>query len=76
MESELRQRGQDLKFYLAEVSFGSLEEKSLKSFFNNLPTSLELSESEVNMLISTGRRLLRRAPEYRAFLDANITRLD
>lgn len=71
MESDLRERGLDVKFYLAPVSFESLEEKSLKTFFNNLPTSLELSDSEVEVLISTGRRLLRKAPEYRAFLAAN-----
>lgn len=76
MESELRRRGHDVRFYLAEVSFESLEEQNLKSFFNNLPTSLELSESEVNVLIGAGRRLLRQAPEYRAFVQANKTRGD
>ena len=74
MEDELRERGYDVKFYLAEVSFASLEEKSLKSFFNNLPTSLELSNSEVDLLIRTGRTLLRKAPDYQTFLTANTGR--
>jgi NTE family protein len=76
MESELGQRGHPVKFYLAEVSFASLKEKSLKSFFNNLPTSLELTDSEIDVLISTGRSQLRKAPEYRAFLAANSGRTD
>ncbi len=38
---------QEIKFHLAELSFESLEERSLKSFFNNPPTSLERSASEV-----------------------------
>lgn len=70
-QAALSERGYDLKFHLAEVSFESLEEKSLKSHFNNLPTSLELSGSDVDLLIRTGRTLLRNAPDYRAFLVAN-----
>ena len=70
-EAELRERGYDLSFHLVEVSFESLQEKGLKSFFNNLPTSLELTDTEVDILIDSGRRLLRKAPEYRAFLAAN-----
>jgi hypothetical protein len=53
------------------VSFESLEEKGLKSFFNNLPTSLELSDRDVDVLIGTGRDLLRKSPEFRQFLSAN-----
>ncbi len=71
MQSDLSAKGHDVKFYLVNVSFESLEEKSLKSFFNQLPTSLELSGSEIDVLISTGRRLLRKATDYRAFLAAN-----
>ena len=70
MERGMRSRGHEVKFYLAEVSFESLEEKSAKSFFNNLPTSLELSDSDVDVLIRAGRDLLRKSPDYRAFLTA------
>lgn len=71
VEAALRSRGHAVKFYLAKVSFESLEEKGLKSFFNNLPTSLELSDGEVDVLIKTGRSLLRKSPEFREFLAAN-----
>lgn len=72
MEAALGSRGHEVKFYLVEVSFESLEEKGLKSFFNNLPTSLELSDRDVDVLIETGRDLLRKSPEFRAFLSANV----
>lgn len=71
MEAAVRSRGYELNFYLAEVSFESLEEKGLKSFFNNLPTSLELSDRDVDVLIGTGRDLLRKSSEFRRFLSAN-----
>lgn len=71
MERAMQSRGHEVKFYLAEVSFESLEEKSVKSFFNNLPTSLELSDSDVDVLIRTGRDLLRKSPQFRAFLAAS-----
>ena len=70
-EEELRRQGHDIRFYLAEVSFESLKQKSLKSFFNNLPTSLELDDAEVDLLIGAGGELLRKVPGYRAFLAAN-----
>ncbi len=70
-EAELRRDGHDIRFYLVEVSFGSLREKALKSLFNNLPTSLELPDGEIDLLIGTGGVLLRLSPEYRAFLEAN-----
>jgi hypothetical protein len=38
---------------------------------NNLPTSLELSDQDVDMLIGAASDLLRRQPGYRDFLLAN-----
>lgn len=71
LENKLRDRGHNVKIYNVEVSFDSIQTESLKSYFNNLPTSLELSDHEVDMLIGAGRDLLRKAPEYRQFLEAN-----
>lgn len=70
-EAELRGQGFDIRFYLAEVCFESLRETTLKSYFNNLPTTLELSDTEVDILIDVGRRLLRNESNFRAFLAAN-----
>lgn len=65
---ELNSHGHDAKSHFVEVSFESLEVKTLKSYFNSLPTSLELSDHDVDMLIAAGRDLLRRSPEFQAFL--------
>ena len=71
MEKSLRERGLEVRFHTAEVSFASIQVKTLKSYFNNLPTTLELSDIEVDMLIQAGRDLLRRDPGFKAFLAAN-----
>lgn len=64
----MRQRGHEVSVYSVEVSFASLQTKTLKAYFNNLPTSLELSDQEVDMLIDAGRTLLRKEPEFKRFL--------
>jgi NTE family protein len=70
LQTTLRERGQNIEVHAAEVSFASIQAKTLQSYFNNLPTTLELSNHDVDMLIGAGRDLLRRAPGYRAFLTA------
>lgn len=71
LQEKLRERGHDVRVHAAEISFESIQAKSLKSYFNNLPTSLELSDKDVDMLISIGRKLLREQPGYREFLQLN-----
>lgn len=65
----MHQRGHEVNVYSVEVSFESIQAKTLKSYFNNLPTSLELSDLEVDMLIDAGRTLLRDEPEFKQFLE-------
>ncbi|WP_246840933.1 patatin-like phospholipase family protein [Hahella sp. CCB-MM4] len=57
------------KFYFIDVNFESFKNDSFKRFFNNLPTSLELKDSEVDSLIEGGRTLLRNSPEFKALLE-------
>ncbi len=56
------------KFYFIDLNFQSFHKDTFKRFFNNLPTSLELKDSDVDSLISGGRALLRTSPEFRALL--------
>jgi NTE family protein len=67
MDTILKARGHNLKFYKAHVTFDSIQAKTLKSYFNSLPTSLELSDVEVDMLIKAGRELLRGSEGFKAF---------
>ena len=39
-----------------------------QAYVNSIPTSLNLDDEKVDMLIETGRRLLRENPEYQRFL--------
>jgi NTE family protein len=71
LEKAMQERGHNVRIYNAEVSFQSIQAQTLKSYFNNLPTSLELSDQEVDMLTGAGRDLLRNEPRFKSFLEAN-----
>lgn len=74
LQAGLRAKGRDLKIYTAEVAFDSVEAKTMKSMLNSLPTSLELSNQDVDLLIGTASQLLRQQPGYRDFLADNLGR--
>ena len=57
------------KIYLVKVDFESIKQPTIKRYFNNLPTSLELKDNEIDNVISVGRNLLRDSVKYRQFLD-------
>ena len=71
LEKAMQEHGHNVRIYNAEVTFESIKTQTLKSYFNNLPTSLELSDHEVDMLIRAGRDLLRNEPRFKHFLEAN-----
>lgn len=71
LRDEVNARGHNVRFHMAEVSFSSVQSKTLKTYLNNLPTSLELSNQDVDMLIEAASTLLRTEPGYKAFLEAN-----
>ena len=71
LQAGLKVKGRDLKIYTAEVAFDSVEAKTMKSMLNSLPTSLELSNQDVDLLIGTASQLLRQQPGYREFLADN-----
>jgi NTE family protein len=73
LKKAMQERGHDVSIYNTEVTFESIKTQTLKSYFNNLPTSLELSDHEVDMLIRAGRDLLRNEPRFKNFLEANAS---
>jgi NTE family protein len=72
---ELEKNNHSVNFYFAELNFKSFSSPSDINFFNDLPTSLELDEDEVDLLILTGRKLLRENKMYQEFLKANNGKL-
>jgi hypothetical protein len=63
--------GHPTRFHFIELSFESITQPNIREFFNSLPTSLELSDTEVDTLIEAGRQLLREHPDFQAFLKAH-----
>lgn len=70
-EEQLLALGHPTRFYFIELSFESIKQPNIKEFFNSLPTSLELSNTEVDTLIEAGRLLLREHPDFQEFLTAH-----
>jgi NTE family protein len=70
-KSELVKNNHSVNFYFAELNFKSFSSPSAKDFFNNLPTSLELDKDQVDLIILTGRKLLRENKQYQDFLKSN-----
>lgn len=65
-----KSQGQDIEVYHADVSFSSVKTKSMKSYLNQLPTALELEDSQVDILTGMGESLLKENPGFKAFLAA------
>ena len=58
----------EVKPYFIEVGFEEVPQPQLKLFLNKIPTSFQLTEEQVNTLISSARDLVRADPEYQQLL--------
>ena len=67
-QEHLLQKGTPIDVYSATVSFSSIRGQSLRDHLNSLPTSLELSPSDVEILERTGGELLRSDKGYKNYL--------
>jgi len=61
--------GGQLQLYVVDLSFNNLSDENEKEYFNNLPTSFALNETDVDKLIEVGGRLLVEHPDYKRFMD-------
>ena len=60
--------------YAIDINFGAITDPEEKRYFRNLPTSLVLSDEQVDRLREIAGRLLRQSPDYQRLLrdlDAN-----
>ena len=69
------ENGIDSTMYFSEVSFDSIQSGHLRKLLNSMPTSLELTDEQVDQLIVAGRVLLRKEPSFQKFLGNNNGRL-
>ena len=58
-------------FHFVEVSFDKAADEAERQKLNDIDTSFNLKDEEVDLLISAAAEILRRSPEFKAFLDAN-----
>lgn len=75
MQRLAEQHGLPTKIYFSEVSFNSIMNQDISRFFNNLPTSLELDDGDIDTLIDSARILLRQEPEFIRFVSDNKGKL-
>ena len=61
--------------HVSEVTFDHIQLADARSMLNNMPTSLELSDRDVDQLIASARVLLRHEPSFKAFKERNRGRL-
>lgn len=66
--AERRGGKRNLEFYLIEVSFEQIADKTERHYFQNLPTSFELPPEAVDRLRDIGGKLLRESPEFKRLL--------
>jgi NTE family protein len=68
LKKHIEDEGHPVNLYKVPVEFASVHGKSLKEHLNSLPTSLELSSTDVDLLERTGAELVRNNKEFKAFL--------
>jgi NTE family protein len=57
-----------VEFYAIDINFGAITDPEEKRYFRNLPTSLVLSDEQVDRLREMAGRLLRQSPDYQRLL--------
>jgi NTE family protein len=71
LQEEAHAAGHDVNFYFVEVDFDALDSPSVLKYFNDLPTSLELSNDEIDNLIAAGHTLLQKSKPFQDFMARN-----
>ncbi len=68
---ELSTPDRPVDVYFIKLSFSEIGQPETLRFFNLIPTSFDLSDEQVDKLISAGRKLLRNNPDFQRFLAAH-----
>jgi NTE family protein len=66
--AELAAPGFIVEPYLVELDFDDIAQPGRRHYFNQIPTSFDLTESQADDLIAAGRELLLGNPEFRRFV--------
>lgn len=66
--SELARPGFTVQPYFVELDFDAIAQPERRRYFNQIPTSFDLTKTQADDLIAAGRELLLGNPEFRRFL--------
>lgn len=72
--AELSAAGHPLTFHFVEVSFAGVHDDDERNKLYNIGTNFNLSDEEVDLLISSGRNVLRQSATFESFLAENRQR--
>jgi len=64
---QLSQDGRQVTPYFVSLGFDDLQDSTEREYFNAVPTSLSLTEQQVDKLIEVGQQLLRDNPQFKDF---------
>lgn len=59
---------------LEEVSFGRVRDEAEYEYLNNIGTNFNLTDEEVDRLISAAGKILRESPDFKKFIETNRQR--
>ena len=69
LAKQLSTEDKKVTFDFVRVGFEGVEDDAEREKLNNIGTSLQLSDAEVDLLISNARKVLRASPEFKIFLE-------
>ena len=75
MQNQARQENLPVRFFFSQVAFDHIQSTEVSNIFNNMPTSLELDDDDVDKLIAGSRMLLRHNPSFQQFKARNNAQL-
>jgi NTE family protein len=70
LANELSEKGEEVNFFFVEVSFDRVRDKAQREYLNSIPTNFNLSDDEVDKIVSAAGRLLRESDEFQSILKA------
>ncbi len=65
---KLSSEGKEVQPYFIELKFNDILDVKMRNVFNNMATSFALPDEQVDLLIDSGRQLLKDAPEFQKLL--------
>lgn len=70
-KKHIKEQNPNVEVFLSEVSFTAIKSETQRQFLNTLPTSLELTNEQIDKVIAAGRDLLKSDASFQQFVESN-----